>query len=619
VKAATVSGRALLGQIIFEGGRPIEGVDQRMYVAVSYPDGTPARATVSLQGHAASAQTDETGVAVLPAPSGHATVVACDAAGNKAEIYTSYPYESWHEWSRQNFLIRPDQATYKPGGRAKIVILSATDGVVYLDLVKSSQTVLAKSVEVKQGKGELTLDLPLDLSGTVRFTGYRIQDGGNVVRTSRLAVIERPDDLRIRAVAAKEEFRPGEDIDLSFEVTDSSGRPAPSALGLSVVDEAVFALQETRPGFEKTFFQIEEELLRPRGQLKPLSGLTPARLAAAGQPQVTPLASISYVAKAGRAYRTARDLKEVGFIGLVVLLAAGFLATLFWTFYRARQGSWSGLVNLLCFACLALLVGAIAIPGLLSSQRASNERSAATRAKALEAEAAAMAAAASDPSAPRIREHFPETLYWNPEVITDEKGRASLRIPGADSITTWRMSMSAITRAGKLGAGDHPLRVFQPFFVDLDLPVSLTQGDEVWLPVAVHNYLKERQKVALTLVADDGLELADDPMKSVSVEPGEVTNVRFHLRARRFGRHGLQVKAVGPSFSDAVRRSVDVLPDGKEIPVSICDRLHESSRATVTIPETSVDGATRLWVRIFPSTFSELVTGLEGMIRMPYG
>ena len=42
---------------------------------------------------------------------------------------------------------------------------------------------------------------------------------------------------------------------------------------------------------------------------------------------------------------------------------------------------------------------------------------------------------------PHIRSYFPEALYINPEIITDRKGRASIVIPMADSITTWRMAM----------------------------------------------------------------------------------------------------------------------------------------------------------------------------------
>jgi len=55
--------------------------------------------------------------------------------------------------------------------------------------------------------------------------------------------------------------------------------------------------------------------------------------------------------------------------------------------------------------------------------------------------------------------------------------------PLADSITTWRMAMLASTQTGALGTGTSELKVFQDFFVDLDLPETLTQGDMVSIPV----------------------------------------------------------------------------------------------------------------------------------------
>src|SRR5258707_12679704 len=82
-------------------------------------------------------------------------------------------------------------------------------------------------------------------------------------------------------------------------------------------------------------------------------------------------------------------------------------------------------------------------------------------------------------AAPRVRSYFPEALYINPEIITDKDGVASITIPLADSITTWRMAMMASTPRGALGSGRARIKGFQDFFVDLDLPVRLTQGSRV--------------------------------------------------------------------------------------------------------------------------------------------
>src|SRR5581483_8792313 len=77
----------------------------------------------------------------------------------------------------------------------------------------------------------------------------------------------------------------------------------------------------------------------------------------------------------------------------------------------------------------------------------------------------------------RVREFFPETMLWQPALITDDQGIADMAINFADSITTWRLSASANSKGGALGGATVPLKVFQDFFVDIDLPVSLTQQD----------------------------------------------------------------------------------------------------------------------------------------------
>ena len=72
------------------------------------------------------------------------------------------------------------------------------------------------------------------------------------------------------------------------------------------------------------------------------------------------------------------------------------------------------------------------------------------------------------------------------------------------------------TQAGALGTGTSSLKVFQDFFADLDLPVTLTQGDRASIPVAVYNYSGKAGKVSLKLQPDDWYSLdSDEPEKNV--------------------------------------------------------------------------------------------------------
>ena len=222
-------------------------------------------------------------------------------------------------------------------------------------------------------------------------------------------------------------------------------------------------------------------------------------------------------------------------------------------------------------------------------------------------------------AAPRIRSYFPETMYWNPSLITDDSGHAEVRLPMADSITTWRLSMLASGLGGQLGSATAPVKVFQDFFADIDLPVALTQHDSVEIPVTVYNYLPHAQDVTLTLAPQPWFTLRGPSVQTLSIGPGEVKVVYYPITVVSLGHFALTVTALGTTLSDAVRREIDVLPDGKRFDAAVNDRLEGAVEKTVTIPKDALPDASKLFVKLYPGTFSQVVEGLDGLLQMPGG
>jgi hypothetical protein len=226
---------------------------------------------------------------------------------------------------------------------------------------------------------------------------------------------------------------------------------------------------------------------------------------------------------------------------------------------------------------------------------------------------------AAGAEAPRLRQYFPETLYWAPEVTTDGSGFVSLQVPMADSITTWRLTALASSQDGRLGFATRGIRVFQDFFVDIDLPVSLTQGDEISIPVGVFNYLPEAQEVRLAVQPDGWFELLGAGERTLTIAANDIEVVYFPIRATRFGQQGFQVTAWGAKMSDAIRRPVRVVPDGKEIHLTESDWLRESKELIVDIPAQAVPEASRVEVKIYPGVMAQAIEGLEKILRLPHG
>ncbi|NUN50126.1 MAG: hypothetical protein HUU15_14965, partial [Candidatus Brocadiae bacterium] len=635
----------------------------------SWPDGRPAAVTVRVAG-GEEQPADAFGVVTVPVPGRTFDVEARDASGRR--VLRRIDLDAV-DGASDGFVLRTDRVEARGGDTLNVTLLTLHDAVFYLDLVRGPATLLTKTLRTRNGRGEIALDLPADAKGTYVLSAWKVRPEGSVERQTLPVYVRSADELRVTPTLARAETRPGEEIVAEVRVTDRDGRPVPSALGVSVVDEAVWALSTARPGMEQTFFDLREDALKPRFQVQAagLPSASPARIAMAEKPAAPVFASDDGVSRLQFLVR-GRLEKSRG-VATVLAWASGAVVGFWiawmcagrWPFVAPCLGITVGAVfalilvpsespsaALLLFIALfsgtvaaggaawrlpppgplrvlaaaggvvsALLVGVFLISAFVATMTLGRHfpMSGLADSAQLRLESKPIHGADLSSAAPRLREFFPETLYWNPEIVTDDEGRATLRFPGADSITTWRMGLNAVSRDGRLGAADAPLRVFQPFFVDLDLPVALTQGDEIWLPVAVYNYLPDPQSVALAFEVESGFEILDGATRSVEVAAGDVTSVHVHIRAREFGRHRLQVTAVTPQFSDAVRRTVEVFPDGRRLTAADGGMLSGSAAGRITVPAEAIDGASTLQVRLFPSRFADLVTGLDSLARMPYG
>jgi 5-hydroxyisourate hydrolase-like protein (transthyretin family) len=889
--------------LIPEGGRLVPNMENRLFAAAIYPDGSPAaNCEVKFwKGKEAKdkphtvLQTNEVGLAEIrltpkaeefrqgewgprniemiggaapqafgPKSLFDVTVEAKDSKGNKALAVAQINGEPLGE----NVMLRLDRAIYRTGDALNVEVLtSAGLPTTYLDIVKGGQALLTRWLDVKNGKATHRLDLPPELFGTLEIHAYQQLASGEIIRDSRVIYVHSREDLKIEAKADKDVYQPGQEGKIRFQVTDAGGKPTSAALGVIVVDEAVYALQEMQPGLEKVYFTLQEELLKPQAQLAgvqpfpgpvPLPGpmpmpgpviqpgpaIEPAPMVrprpgrpgrrpmpapeapavaavpgpapfkpdqtidglvrqpelSAEKQQIAEVLLTSVKPKPPALWRVdpvferkqgiESQLQQIGWAlfnhasngndvleydsqakrwtfkegilqaiqktgqvneaalkdpfgkplvldelarieknftpdRLAQAITLNRMQNLMWSVVNVsnqnrakwfRNNRWSFPENVLALAMkrqgqrgdiflkdgwgrpirllqrdkkqpnpfgqnqfdyhelvsagpdgrfdtaddvklsnreqMALAGGQwffdenkaqkgmdrglmrgggmrifamdamapMAAP--MAEGRAAGPMPATMAppdAKAGPGGGAGQAGAAAQPV--RLREYFPETMLWQPLLITDERGRAELPLSFADSITTWRLSASASSRGGALGGLTAPLRVFQDFFVDLDLPVSLTQNDEIAFPVAVYNYLKTPQVVKLDLQREAWFDLADEGgfTRSLDLKPGDVTSVKFRIKARKLGQQPLTVKAIGSHLSDAIKRSIEVVPDGQKIEQVVSDKLTGQVKQTLEIPDKTIPDSAKLIVKLYPGVFSQVLEGTEGMLRMPGG
>lgn len=196
---------------------------------------------------------------------------------------------------------------------------------------------------------------------------------------------------------------------------------------------------------------------------------------------------------------------------------------------------------------------------------------------------------------PRLREYFPETLLWRPEILTDRAGHTTVKFPLADSITTWKVSVVASTLDGHIATASTDIRSFQPFLAELDPPKVLTDGDEIHLPVTVRNYLDKPQFVSLDWSPEPWAKTLSPLTAQLDVLAEDYAQKDFSFRptlpAKDAKQRVTDFNRSSKNESDAIERKLRVHPDEQERLLQSSAIFSGSTTLVLDIPASSLPGS----------------------------
>ncbi|HVV44422.1 MAG TPA: MG2 domain-containing protein, partial [Bryobacteraceae bacterium] len=221
---------------------------------------------------------------------------------------------------------------------------------------------------------------------------------------------------------------------------------------------------------------------------------------------------------------------------------------------------------------------------------------------------------------PKVRKAFPDTAFWAADLTTDAAGHARARIDFPDSLTTWRATARGVTPDTRVGNSTLKTIVRKNIIVRLAAPRFFVRGDEVTIPVIVHNYLTDAKTARVSLDVS-GLDVVDGATKDVQVPSrGEVT-VNWKVRAQQTSKATLTAKALTNEESDALQIDLPIhfagiqmaLPHGGSEPAG------ESTSFDISYPQGIEPGSRSLRIQVSPSIAGSLFGALEYLTSFPYG
>ena len=220
-----------------------------------------------------------------------------------------------------------------------------------------------------------------------------------------------------------------------------------------------------------------------------------------------------------------------------------------------------------------------------------------------------------------VRTYFPELWYWNPMVVTDESGKAVISLKAPDSITTWQIDALASTVDGRIGVGNGSMVVFQPFFVDPDLPVSVVRNDMFTFKVAIYNYEDVARQVAVALNPAPWFQTVGPSTASARVNANSVSSVTFTIRATKVGVQDMVVTGTTETRQDTVVRQLEVEPDGRLVEDIRNGLLVNSSAAELlfALDANRIAGSENAYLKLQSSLESIIIDGADGFIHVVSG
>jgi alpha-2-macroglobulin len=246
--------------------------------------------------------------------------------------------------------------------------------------------------------------------------------------------------------------------------------------------------------------------------------------------------------------------------------------------------------------------------------------------------------AGNAPVEPSIRKNFADTALWVANVNTNANGVAEFDLTLPENLTTWKSKVWAMGGGTQVGSGDLDLITTKDLIVRLQAPRFFVQKDEVVLSANVHNYLKNKKTVKVSLDLQGGtLRGVGEPDEmskqnpggntltynvSVDVDPKGEKRVDFRVKVLKPGEATVRMKAVTDEDSDAMEMKFPVYVHGMLKTDSFSGAMKPDQGAanlTFAVPNERNPAFSRLEVRYSPTLAMAMIDALPYLVDYPYG
>jgi uncharacterized protein YfaS (alpha-2-macroglobulin family) len=236
-------------------------------------------------------------------------------------------------------------------------------------------------------------------------------------------------------------------------------------------------------------------------------------------------------------------------------------------------------------------------------------------------------ASAQAPAGIQVRQEFADTAFWNPGIVTDKDGKATINVKLPDNLTTWVMRGVAVTNDTRVGEGTVDLVSTKPLLIRPVTPRFFVVGDKAQLGAIVNNNTDTELRATVALSAT-GITVTSINAQTASIPAHGETKLTWEVTVQDVTQTDLVFWAAAEKYNDASKPRLATGPDGSlmvlrysapDIVGTAGDLASAGSRTEViALPPKYDDRQGELTVQLDPSLAAAMQDGLKYLEHYEY-
>ncbi|MFC1856108.1 alpha-2-macroglobulin [Thermodesulfobacteriota bacterium] len=231
-----------------------------------------------------------------------------------------------------------------------------------------------------------------------------------------------------------------------------------------------------------------------------------------------------------------------------------------------------------------------------------------------------------DPVTAKIRKDFNPLAYFNPSVITDANGKASVTFTLPDTMTSYRVYTVACDKGSSFDSSERSLRVTKDFYIEPGIPRFMTRGDRSKVLVSVFNKTKKSGTASFSAESNDNVEITSHK-EAYPLKEFERAAIPIELYARRPGLSEMTFTGGFDGKKDIIQLKMPInlgYPSDTKIFYGNLNNRNsiDTELKNILAPLASEDigpGEVTALMTFSDSPFIKLSQGLKYLLQYPYG